>query len=236
MQLNKRTKNHYIMIPKQMKNLSALFLLILSLGYAQAETKRYDVEILIFEDAHANYINSEEWRQQVGDFKSSNGGAANYSSIKPYILTSSYKRIKASSNYNVLFYGGWRQTGLSKRSAFTISLDQLKNRHNTKSDNTISGDLKLVLARYLHLYGDLDYQRSDFIGSRAEYYQDSNRFPITFHSRMRSKELHFVDHPLVGILIQINPVKKKATTSAQPTKEPARKPVKDISTKKQAGS
>jgi hypothetical protein len=53
---------------------------------------------------------------------------------------------------------------------------------------------------------------------------------------MRSKELHFVDHPLVGILIQINPVKKKVTTSAQPTKEPARKPVKDISAKKQAGN
>jgi hypothetical protein len=135
-------------------------------------------------------------------------------------------------NYNVLFYGGWRQTGLSKRSAFTISLDQLKNRHNTKSGNTISGDLKLVLARYLHLYGDLDYQRSDFMGSRTDYYQDSNRFPITFHSRMRSKELHFVDHPLVGILIQINPVKKKEATSAQPTKESA----KEISTKKQAGS
>lgn len=225
------------MITKQMKTLSALLLLILSLGYAQAETKRYDVEILIFEDAHANYINSEEWRQQRGDFKSSSNKAANYSPIKPYILTSSYKRIKASSNYNVLFYGGWRQTGLSKRSAFTISLDQLKNRHNTKSDNTISGDLKLVLARYLHLYGDLDYQRSDFMGSRAEYYQGSNGFPISFHSRMRSKELHFVDHPLVGILIQINPVKKKEATSAtQPTKESTKKSVKEISTKKQAGS
>jgi len=220
-----------------MKTFSALFLFILSFSYAQAETKRYDVEILIFEDAHANYVNSEQWRQQIGDFKSSSKRTANYSPIRPYILTSSYKRIKASSNYNVLFYGSWRQTGLSKRRAFTISLDQLKNRHNTKSNNTISGDLKLVLARYLHLYGDLDYQRSDFMGSRAEYYQDSNSFPITFHSRMRSKELHFVDHPLVGILIQINPVKKKTedARSTQPIKnQPIKESAKEVTAKKQA--
>ncbi|MCK4704001.1 MAG: hypothetical protein KAT90_00855, partial [Gammaproteobacteria bacterium] len=33
-------------------------------------------------------------------------------------------------------------------------------------------------------------------------------YPLQAHRRMRSKELHYIDHPLIGILIQINPVKK----------------------------
>ena len=184
-------------ITKQMKYLAALLFLIFSFNSVQAETKRYDVEILIFEDAHASYINSEEWRQQTTHVDTSSNGTAHFSSIKPYILTGSYKRIKASSNYNVLFYGGWRQTGLSRKRAFTLDLDQLKNRHNAQSNNTISGELKLVLARYLHLYGNLNYHRNDFTESRVDYTRDysrdyspnANNFPISFHSRMRSKEL-----------------------------------------------
>lgn len=207
---------------KQMKYFSALLFLILSFNSVQAETKRYDVEVLIFEDAHASYINSEEWRQQISHVDTSSNNTAHFSPIKPYILTSSYRRMKASSNYNVLFYGGWRQTGLSRKRAFTLDLDQLKNRHNTKSNNTISGELKLVLARYLHLYGNLNYHRNDFTESHVgysrgysrDYSANANNFPISFHSRMRSKELHLVDHPLVGILIQINPVKKKAVKTA----------------------
>ena len=34
-------------------------------------------------------------------------------------------------------------------------------------------------------------------------------YPIKNHRRMRSKVLHYIDHPLVGILVQINPVKKQ---------------------------
>ena len=226
-------------ITKQIKHLPTIFLLILFCGHAQAETKRYDVEILIFEDAHAGYINSEVWREQTTSIDTLSSRKGYYSSIRPHVLTGSYKRIKSSSNYNVLFYGGWRQTGLSKRKAFTISLDQLKNRHNAKSNNIISGDLKLVLARYLHLYGDLNYQRNGFTESRIDYSQNNSHFPISFHSRMRSKELHMVDHPLVGILIQITPVKEKVkeVSAAQPGQETNKtattvKMTKEISTKK----
>lgn len=202
-----------MIILKQMKSLLTFFLILLTLSSTQAVAKQYDVEVIIFEDAHAHYINSEDWRQQVSSFNESSNRASNYSSIRPYILTGSYKKLKASNNYNVLFYGGWRQTGLSKKRAFTLSLDQLKNRHSATSNNAITGDLKLVLARYLHVYGNLNYHRSDFSNPGIT----QNNFPINFHSRMRSKELHFIDHPLVGILIQVNPVKEKVakTTPAQ---------------------
>ena len=58
-------------------------------------------------------------------------------------------------------------------------------------------------------------------GAGSEIHDNLNQFnihPINSHRRMRSKELHYIDHPLVGILIQINPVEKtKETKDQEPT-------------------
>ena len=78
------------------------------------------------------------------------------------------------------------------------------------SKNSITGNFKLVLARYLHIYGDMEYQRNVDNSSAEQTIENSalenTSHPMKIHRRMRSKELHYIDHPLVGILIQINPV------------------------------
>lgn len=234
-----------------MKILTTIVLLFLTVNFPAAEEKdtadqmqKYDIEIIIFEDAHARYINSETWQQDTPDDTgslidnaTSNKAADNldklslseinvgsYKSLKPKILRSEYKRINGSSEYNVLFYSAWRQTGLDKSNAFDIDIDELVNRHNNKSQNAIHGHLKVVLARYLHFYGDLDYQRpinksvvnTDTIDASVDASAQTTEtdliskqsYPMQIHRRMRSKELHYIDHPLVGILVQINPTKK----------------------------
>ena len=170
-----------------MKILTTIFLLFLTVNFPAAEAKdtsdqmqAYDIEIIIFEDAHARYINSESWQQDVpyeaeslinnatsnkptenlDKLNLSEINAGSYKSLKPNILRSEYKRINGSSEYKVLFYSAWRQTGLDKNNAFEINLNELVNAHTSKSDNTVSGNFKVVLARYLHFYGDLDYQRT----------------------------------------------------------------------------
>jgi Peptidoglycan-binding protein, CsiV len=228
------------------------FLLLITVNYAHAETtstaeelKQYDVEIIIFEDAHARYINSESWNKNTIEPNEStvenkeNGNiekwsnvletdkkTATFESIKPKILSKEYKRINNSSEFNVLLYTAWRQTGLKESEAFEININELDNTHKNKSENTITGNLKVVLARYLHFYSQLEYQRksspditnealSDSAATESPTPDESQNteltpgdiiYPIQSHRRMRSKELHYIDHPLVGILIQINPV------------------------------
>ena len=63
------------------------------------------------------------------------------------------------NGYEVLFYGAWQQTGLDESKAFKININTLDNIHSSKSENTIDGDFKVILARYLHFYGDLKYTR-----------------------------------------------------------------------------
>ncbi len=227
-----------------MKLSGSLFLLFLTLGYAHADDitatkdlKEYDVEIIIFEDKHARYLKSEDWNQNtketnfagnLGKLSKDGITASSFKSIKPVILKKQYKRINASSEYNVLFYGAWRQAGLEKNKAFKINIKQLKSIHTDKSKNTLSGTFKLVLARYLHIYNQLNYQRKvtvtedskitatdsatseDQTGALNKVMAPHNGlYSLNSHRRMRSKELHYIDHPLVGMLIQINPVEKK---------------------------
>jgi len=215
-----------------MKILSALFLLILTVNNTFAETdqatanlQEYDVNVIIFEDAHARYINSEIWNiddttdAELSLKETKEINKTSFKNIKPTILNKEYQRIKNSSEYNVLFYGAWRQAGLGDDEAFAINLDDLENVGRSTSENTITGNFKLILARYLHIYGELGYQRKVNIEptpasselaniNPATGVSQINTYPITIHRRMRSKELHYIDHPLVGILIQINPVEK----------------------------
>ena len=220
-----------------MKLSGSLFLLFLTFGYAHAEDtqppkdlKEYDVEIIIFEDAHARYLRSETWNHNTTetneitgnmDKLSKNGiNASSFKSIKPAILKKQYRRINTSSEYNVLFYGAWRQAGLEKSKAFEININQLKSVHTDKSKNSLTGTFKLVLTRYLHIYNQLNYQRKITATASAasetqtevlnhDIAPDNGLYPLNSHRRMRSKELHYIDHPLVGILIQVNPVAKQ---------------------------
>ncbi len=216
-----------------MKILSTISLLLIinisTLKLAQAEEtnpvinlKEYDVEIIIFEDAHARYLSSQSWGQTAPDIDEdkiaentvevTEINTSNFESIKPSILKEKYKRVSASSEYNILFYGAWRQAGLAKDEAFEININDLKNNHGSKSTNTLSGKFKLILTRYLHIYSELEYLRKPIstTDEQLELTEISNEsYPLKSHRRMRSKELHYIDHPLVGILIQINPVEKK---------------------------
>jgi hypothetical protein len=42
-------------------------------------------------------------------------------------------------------------------------------------------------------------------GQDAKLYKE---YPIKSHRRMRSRELHYLDHPMVGILVMAMPVKR----------------------------
>lgn len=234
-----------------MKLLFTVLLLIISTSITHAEEGiipkllEYDVEILIFEDSNARYINNEDWTQDVilestvadknephtksAKPKLRKNETGSFKNIKPEILNKEYKRINNSKEYNVLFYGSWRQTGLDEKKAFDIDIEELTNTHKTTSENTLNGSFKLILARYLHIYSDMEYmrkpdeitaQKTDSDNELTEPVTEitaleNTGYPINMHRRMRSKELHYIDHPMVGILIQINPVKVSIEKAAE---------------------
>lgn len=142
-------------------------------------------------------------------------------------LSNKAHALNKSGNYSVLKHIAWLQPGLAKEDAIAIRIhagknykDEFKERSYAQigfSDtqlpinhpvNELDGTVKIVLGRFLHLYTDLVYRKtfnissSDALG-RSRVLAD---FPVKSHRKMRSKTLHYVDHPYLGILIEIRSV------------------------------
>lgn len=82
------------------------------------------------------------------------------------------------------------------------------NKAPQEEENIIlEGLIKVELGRYLHINFDLKYKRDlapvqGVINmSSLKNYKDIKYYPVKMHRRMRSKEVHYIDHPLIGILV-----------------------------------
>ena len=151
----------------------------------------------------------------------------NITPIESIGLDKYVQKLRQSNRYHVLVHKSWRQAGLSDNTSVSIPIDSrvdndstsgavvplLLGSSATRQEKTtgIHGEIKLVLGRYLHLYTDLVYQQPRtqplpvWQTLNTSPYKD---YPIRFHRKMRSKELHYIDHPLVGILVMALPVEK----------------------------
>lgn len=138
------------------------------------------------------------------------------------------KTFNSSARYNVLVHKAWRQAGLDAESAIDIHINSKKNAikkspapltsfnselgdDNDKTSSSIKGIIRVTLGRYLHIYTDLIYKRPNTSYSPAltsSQNGEFREFSIKSHRRMRSRELHYIDHPLIGILVMVLPVEK----------------------------
>jgi hypothetical protein len=216
-----------------MKKLTALLSLLglwLCTTQTAAAAPEYDIELIIFEDASGRYAKSERWQYErpdsaasktATDTASNTGAESKVRKIGGIGLSKYAKKLKSNKRYNVLVHKAWRQPGLSRKDAVDISIDSRTSGAGTTSaatpgqGNSIHGTVKIVLARYLHIYTDLTYRKPlkntapDRYSMGSQQYRD---FPIDTHRRMRSKELHYIDHPMVGILVMAWPVERKEKT------------------------
>jgi hypothetical protein len=147
------------------------------------------------------------------------------------VLSDALKKIQDSPGFNVLLTKRWRQTGLDRDMAYSVmigdeieSLATDKAGENTLDDTSslnrlnqetppvavmphpatwVNGYARLVMSRYLHFEVNLNYHKLQQITDSNE--PDINVFPVVAERRMRSREVHYIDHPLVGIIVHATP-------------------------------
>jgi len=85
----------------------------------------------------------------------------------------------------------------------------IQSTDNKAQQPLLDGVVKVELGRYLHIYFDLKYQRNlapqQGVIESSKNYKDIKFYPVQTHRRMRSKEVHYIDHPLIGILVLATP-------------------------------
>jgi Peptidoglycan-binding protein, CsiV len=159
-----------------------------------------------------------EYFDPFGHF-AENGGIAPFMfrllSADEMQLDNAYARIERLGAYRALAHGGWVQEGLDEASARPMNL-------GTLGIVNPAGTLRLHLGRYLHLTVDLEYQApgpagagagqqtatSSAFGSPLTEFDVIPRYHLVEQRRARSGELHYIDHPMFGLLFLITPVRE----------------------------
>lgn len=189
----------------------------------------YEIELIIFEDTKGRYLQAEDW--SYNDMLQKNL-ASHQAKKKPIRdpqyrvlrwsegrLAANARRLDNNPNYKILVRKRWRQTGLGPNETFDIAINSKLKEDNDDEDSSspsyITGYVKLVMSRYLHFGVDLEYFRPQGESNEGTIYR---KYPVVSERRMRSKETHYIDHPLVGIVVHATPytIKSKAR-STQPS-------------------
>ncbi|WP_156782080.1 CsiV family protein [Acidihalobacter aeolianus] len=165
-----------------------------------------------------------------------------------YALTGAARRLQASGRYTVLAHVAWEQPGLSIDQAVPIEIDAGRDyaplypalmapRYVNQNGQTVeipapqhlyrlSGTVKVVLSRYLHVYTDLvlnvPTQNLPGPNNQNQLIEDTavidnpqaqpapggtlTEVHIVEHRRTRSRKLNYMDNPMLGILFEIWPV------------------------------
>ena len=91
----------------------------------------------------------------------------------------------------------------------------------------LEGSVRVVLGRYLHVYTDLVFRKPlttmayDETTETLVPMQSLQSIPVREWRRMRSRELHYLDHPVLGMLVKITPVEATSDAPGQTPSAPA---------------
>ncbi len=170
-----------------------IFMVLLSATASSKEPRWFEIELVIFENEDSGWMNSEQWPDEM-DIPSFED-ALNLAQQEPLITTrleGVAKRISRSSKYKLLTHTGWLQSVKPRDEAVGVRLTK------TLGGNALDGLVKISVERYLHVNLDLLYQKE------TEAFKS---YRIKSKRRIRSKELHYFDHPLVAVLVLVTPYK-----------------------------
>ena len=200
-----------ISVPAPLLNkICRLFLYCVALAgspMALAEVPIYDVEVIIFSNQNSG-DGGERWPItipddiNVQDFASA-GEISELPESSRQLGNISYS-LRQAPGYSVLYHGAWRQPAYDNRNAIGHPVDA-SIRSGGKS---LSGQIKLVRERYLHLDVDLLLASATAM-TESSYMEGDGGSPVYELSEKRrikkSGKVHYFDHPRFGMLAIVTP-------------------------------
>ncbi len=207
--------------------LAAMFAAMLAIP-ASASDRWFTVEIIVFDDLQDENLDAEHWPVDPGEpslqdaveLTRSHGGEPD-ETVRAFQLVNRAdlslhdvrNALRRSARYRPFLHVGWRLPGLPHGVARPAHVSpRLGNsgtdaaEHDGVEHPAVQGTVTVSLARYLQVDVDLLYRRPES-GEDAASNTAPTRFRLVSERRMRSRELHYIDHPLFGVLILITPLR-----------------------------
>lgn len=177
--------------------LFATLLLTLALGPAQAASW-YVVELVVFErldgDGYGEYWPPDPGQPDLARAVEIGRGGGAFSIVDGggLRLGGVVSELRKSGSFRPLLHVAWRQPGYGKSTAKPVHL------RGGRVGAVVDGTVRVYRRRFLHVETDLIYRPAEggFV---------MTPFRLRESRRMRSRELHYIDHPMFGVLVQITP-------------------------------
>lgn len=192
-----------------------------------ASARSFVIEIIVFDDLSGEGLHTEHWPADPGrpslqdavELVHARGGGSEQAARayrlvnrSVFALSDVWASLRRSARYRPFLHVGWRQPGLSHGAARPVHVSPHLGVRRTGGPEpeggerpAVDGTVKVSLARYLHVDLDLVYSRPGN-GENAAPNAVPARFRLVSERRMRSGELHYIDHPLFGVLALIRPL------------------------------
>ncbi|MBL3599923.1 MAG: hypothetical protein JMN25_08640 [gamma proteobacterium endosymbiont of Lamellibrachia anaximandri] len=156
-------------------------------------------------------------------------------------LSEQHQHLSRSRNYKPLLHVAWRQQVIDpdQSQQLLLELPRSSNPQSAVGEPLrLEGTIRVGVKRYLHLESDLllrQWETEDGItGDSIEFRPAFRAFRMQSKRRMRSGEIHYLDHPIIGVLflasryelpIEPEPVEDgtpvDGEVESQPKQEPA---------------
>ncbi len=186
-------------------------------GNALSEAPRwYQVEVLVYlnEPLQGNELWPEvSIHQAPGQSVRLNGSDSSaYRTLASKPAFDRYLKALAGDGKQVVFHEAWRQPARPRSEMPYIQI-RGGNRYGNRSE--LEGYLKISAQRYLHIDSDLWWNRFEPGGQDIDLslidpglprYGVGQNFHFKQSRRMRSNETHYLDSPVLGLLVRVTPL------------------------------
>ena len=166
---------------------------------AQAAPPDYRIEVVVFTQPPLGGERREQPDstpeplpgRMAWPLRETESGLLGYRRLAPaaHRLGLAARRLAARSGFNVLWHAAWEQAGLGPAQAPAVALPATLRRDG------LSGFVRVYRQRFLHVEAELRYRQADGI-----------HWSMSQSRRMRSGRQHYLDHPVLGVLVRIDEV------------------------------
>lgn len=211
--------------------LTTLLLIVVSaaapaFGANGKSSQWYQVELIVF--ARDTVTDNEVWpelpempdvsraRELIASGRSVGGEPFRLLPASKFRLGGAENRLARKSGYKILKHVAWRQPGLSRQRAIAVHLhsNEPAVRRRAGAGRKLDGTVRLTLSRYLHMDVDLAYREDGGAqaGGGAEKLDgilegaQQTVYRMVESRRMRSREIHYLDHPKLGVIAVVTPL------------------------------
>jgi len=198
-------------------SLFSLLLMSLLSPLTQAESPSYKIEVIVFENLALKGWTEEYWPEDI-ELPSTQKSSSIFSrNQKPLWIRKQSKGLAGTAaklnkrGYRILFHQAWSQVAYPNKRSHKVLIE-----NDQGKGSNLLGTVRLYKTRYAHVDFDLEFERRIPGKIMQAFMQNQNlsaseqpthwRFNLKESRKIKNGELHYIDHPLFGALVQISKI------------------------------